>query len=176
MRFDPFIIANQTKERISVKIDPASSKMLAETTQEPLWQTDWTSEYLSDPRYEKYAVTTQDNELVALGAYYPIQDGAVYVYIIYVESSPESNPTLTRSDLRKYSGIGELLMAFGIKLSIDLGGNGDILFEAKTDELKEHYIRDFGAVPVGPLQSGGPARLLICDESAAQIFTKYLSE
>lgn len=92
------------------------------------------------------------------------------------ESSPENNPTLTRPDSRKYSGIGELLMAFGIKLSINLGGNGDILFEAKTDALKEHYIQDFGAIPVGTPQSSGPARLLICDESAAQIFTKYLFE
>lgn len=118
----------------------------------------------------------EKDELVALGAYFPVQNGAIYVYIVYIESSPESNPVLTHSKARKYSGIGELMMAFGIKLSIDLGGNGDILFEAKTDALKDHYIHDFGAIPVDSAQSGGPLRLLICDESAAGLFIKYLSE
>ncbi|MBD5093437.1 MAG: hypothetical protein HDT26_03945 [Subdoligranulum sp.] len=176
MRFEPFIISNQTNEKVIVRMIPASSDMLRQTMEPPVWQTDWTSDYLSDPKIQKYAVLAEYDELVALGAYFPVQNGAVYVYIVYIESSPENNPVLTHSKDRKYSGIGELMMAFGIKLPIDLGGNGDILFEAKTDALKEHYIRDFGAIPVGTVQSGGPVRLLICDESAARIFTKYLSE
>lgn len=176
MRFEPFIISNQTNEKVIVRIVPASPDILRKTTEPPLWQTDWNSDYLSDPRFQKYAVLAGNDELVALGAYFPVQNGAIYIYIVYIESSPENNPVLTHFKVRKYSGIGELMMAFGIKLSIDLGGNGDILFEAKTDALKEHYIQDFGAIPLGSGQNGGPVRLLICDENAARIFTKYLSE
>mgnify|MGYP000644643491 FL=1 len=36
---------------------------------------------------------TEDGEIIALGAY-RVQKGSVAVYIAYIESQPESNPTL----------------------------------------------------------------------------------
>lgn len=51
MRFEPFIISNQTNEKVIVRIVPASADMLHQTTQPPEWQTDWTSDYLSDPKF-----------------------------------------------------------------------------------------------------------------------------
>ena len=87
---------------------------------------------------------TDDGELVALAAY-QISGRKAYVYILYAESAPANNPVLTRKAERKYCGIGAALIAFGIKFSIDNGCRGDVVFDAKTDELAKHYAEDFGA-------------------------------
>ena len=70
-----------------------------------------------------------------------------------MEAHPESNPTMDDGN-PKYRGIGRLLIAQGIKLSIDNGLGGNVVLEAKTSELAAHYQRDFGAVRLpGPPQS-----------------------
>ena len=97
----------------------------------------------------------------------------MFVYIEYIESHPESNPTLTMQ--KKYLGIGRMMIAFGIQLSIDSGKNGVVSFEAKTDELAKHYIRDFGAIRVFAKQSGGPIMLMLADNAALSLFNTYLS-
>ena len=66
-------------------------------------------------------------------------------------------------------------VAFGIQLSIDSGKNGVVTFEAKTDELAKHYIRDFGAIRVFAKQSGGPIMLMLADNAALSLFNTYLS-
>ena len=116
-----------------------------------------------------YAVVKGD-ELIALGAY-EIQVSSLIVHIVYIESHPDSNPTISKVG-RKYRGIGRLLIAYGIKLSVDHGFGGDVVLEAKTTELANHYINDFGAVKL-PSFSGAP-RLLIADDAAKRIFFSYL--
>lgn len=100
-----------------------------------------------------------------------ILDNILAVRIIYMEAQPQSNPVL--SETRKYIGIGKLLIAFGIKLSIDHGFNGDVLLEAKTTELADHYRRDFQAVQLPVFDLSAP-RFLISDEAAEKIFFDYL--
>lgn len=124
-------------------------------------------ESLSFFRYNK----TEEGEIVALGAY-RVREGSVAVYIAYIESQPESNPTLTKQ--KKYRGIGKAMIAFGIQLSIDANCNGVVVFEAKTDELEQHYIRDFGARPVASLYPDGPKTFMIADQAAKDIFSSYL--
>ena len=46
--------------------------------------------------------------------------------------------------------------------------------EAKTDDLEQHYIRDFGARPVASLYPDGPKTFMIADEAAKNIFSSYL--
>ena len=125
-----------------------------------------------DPAVEKYTAKTESGEIVALGAYRETES-SMFVYIEYIESHPESNPTLTVN--RKYLDIGRMMIAFGIQLSIDSGKNGVVTFEAKTDELAKHYIRDFGAIQVFAKQSGGPIMLMIADNAALSLFNTYLS-
>ena len=122
-------------------------------------------------RKKKYVAKTEEGEIVALGAY-RVREGSVAVYIAYIESQPESNPTLTRQ--KKYQGIGKAMIAFGIQLSIDANCNGVVVFEAKTDELEQHYIRDFGARPVASLYPDGPKTFMIADQAAKDIFSSYL--
>ncbi len=165
-----FVTVSDTGNKIPVEIDKSTADDLSATKEN--WQTDWTSEFIGDPALEKYTAKTESGEIVALGAYRETES-SMFVYIEYIESHPESNPTLTVN--RKYLDIGRMMIAFGIQLSIDSGKNGVVTFEAKTDELAKHYIRDFGAIQVFAKQSGRPIMLMIADNAALSLFNPYLS-
>ena len=175
MFFAPYVIRGSNAEKVLVQILPASPEDLAATKGTPSWQTDWESEYLSQPSVDKFALKLENGELLTLGAY-QISGRKAYVYILYAESAPASNPVLTAKAERKYSGIGAALIAFGIKYSIDNGCRGDVVFDAKTDELAKHYAEDFGAKRIPSISSGGPKRFMLADEDAWRLFSKYLTE
>lgn len=175
MYFFPFVIRADTKKPLKVTIDTAQEKDLAATHSVPEWQTDWTSEYLSASDVDKFAVKAPGGELIALAAY-QIRGRSAYVFILYAESAPHSNPTMKPKQSRKYYGIGELLIAYGIKYSIDHGCRGDVVFDAKTDELARHYETDFFARRIPSLESGGPKRYMLADEGAWRLFSKFLKE
>ena len=134
------------------------------------WQTVWDTDFILDPQKEKYVAKTEEGEIVALGAY-RVREGSVAVYIAYIESQPESNPTIA-GKTRKYKGIGRVLIAYGIKLSIDHECGGTVTFEAKVPELAEHYIRDYGAAPLPSF--GGAPRYELSGEAAMNVFVTYL--
>lgn len=169
MIFDPYIETENNK--VPVFIQKMRKMDAIKTREEPVWQTDWTSEYIAAAPYEKYAVQTTDGELVALGMY-EVLENALVVRIAYMESQLESNPVLS-GKIRKYYGIGKLMIAYGIKLSIDHGFGGDVILEAKTDALAVHYRDDFGGVEL-PAFDGGAPRFLIQGEAAKHIFFSYL--
>lgn len=171
--FEPYILSTETQEHVPVRIEEMTSADAESTHLPPVWQTDWASDFILNPEYLKYAVRTPEEELVALAAYEILPDSLV-VHIAYLESHPDSNPTLQKGT-RRYKGIGRVLMAFGIKLSIDNDFGGDITFEAKTPELERHYVRDFGAVPLPAFGDGSAPRYLISGEAAKRIFLSYLS-
>lgn len=169
MYFQPFVY-DKEKRRVLVTITPMTNKDAEQTNAHPLWQTSWTSEFLLNERFEKYAAKVGD-ELLALGAY-EVLENALIVHIVYMEAQPESNPTLDEGN-PKYTGIGRLMVAYGIKLSIDNGFTGDVVLEAKTTKLAKHYEQDFGAVQIPAFQTSAP-RYLIADDAAKQIFFTYL--
>ena len=170
MQFQPFVYGRDGRQ-IPVTIAPMEQQDAESTNRYPLWQTSWTSEYLADPSFKKYTAKV-GNELIALAAY-EILEGSLVVHIVYMEAQPESNPTLTDS-APKFTGIGRLMIAYGIKLSIDNGFAEDVVLEAKTTQLAQHYERDFGAVLLPALHSSAP-RYLIADEAAKRIFFTYLA-
>lgn len=169
MQFKPFV-SDKEGLPIPVRITPMSPQDAETTNIPPLWQTSWSSNYLQDSRFQKYAAKV-DDELIALAAY-EILSNVLVVHIAYMEANPHSNPTIN-SGVPKYSGIGRMLIAYGIKLSIDSGFAGDVVLEAKTTQLAQHYERDFGAVKLPTFQSSAP-RYLIADEAAKRIFFTYL--
>ena len=152
-KFVPFIIKTDGSQNISVKIVRMKKSDAVQTEKEPVWQTSWLSDYIQDDAFEKYALKTSNGELVALAAY-EILENDVMVHITYIESQPESNPTIVGHS-KKYQGIGRVLIAYGIKLSIDHECGGPVTFEAKVPELAEHYVRDYGACPL-PSFGGAP--------------------
>ena len=74
---------------------------------------------------------------------------------------------------RKYAGIGAALLAFGIQLPIDYGYGGAIYLKAKTTQLREHYMRNYGAIPFSRFD---PFLLLIDGDAARELFGQYLKE
>lgn len=135
------------------------------------WQTNWQSAFIQSDELEKYALAIEGTkELVGLGAYRDMPEG-VLVYVEYIESAPCSNPNMT--DRKAYLGIGAALLAFGIQLSIDYGYGGTIFLKAKTSELREYYIRSFGAIP---FSRRDPFLLLIDGEASQALFSQYLKE
>ena len=120
-------------------------------------------------RYTDQVVLTYDSD-GALAAY-EILENDVMVHITYIESQPESNPTIVGHS-KKYQGIGRVLIAYGIKLSIDHECGGTVTFEAKVPELAEHYVRDYGACPLPSF--GGAPRYELSGEAAMNIFVTYL--
>lgn len=50
------------------------------------------------------------------------------------------------------------------------------MFDAKTDELAQHYAKDFGAKLIPSAASGGPKRFMLADEDAWKLFSKHLEE
>ena len=139
MTLQYFVTASDTGNRIPIEVDKSTPADLAATKES--WQTDWTSEFIGDPALEKYTAKTENGEIVALGAYRETES-SMFVYIEYIESHPKSNPTLTIQ--KKYLGIGRMMIAFGIQLSIDSGKNGVVTFEAKM--LKENESELEGTV------------------------------
>ena len=165
VRFKPFVF-DKDYQQILVSIVPMMRFDMESTDLPPVWQTSWTSEYLAGERIEKYAAKV-GNELIALGVY-EILNRSLVVHIVYIEAQPESNPNLDGGK-PKYTGIGRLMIAYGIKLSIDNGFAGDVVLEAKTTELTRHYEKDLGAIPLPIFDSSAP-RYLIADETAKRIF------
>lgn len=169
MRFLPYIIDNNGNKHY-VTISAMTKEDAAETKEYPEWQTSWDKPFFQKKNVSCYSFKS-DEELIALGAY-EVQKNALVVYIIYMEAQPESNPTITPVN-RKYRGIGSMLIAYGIKLSIDNGFDGDVVLRAKTSELADHYVKDFGAVKLPSYDSSAP-RYIIADEAAKEIFYRYL--
>lgn len=172
MRFQPFVYDSENRW-VAVTIAPMTPQDAIETTKEPRWQTDWTSNYIAKSGFDIYGCKTRAGELVGLGAY-EISEDIVTVHIVYMESQAQSNPTLCEKP--KYHGIGRVLIAYGIKISVDAGFNGDVTLDAKTPELARHYERDFGAFQIPGRERGAAPRYLICDEAARDIFVPYLEE
>lgn len=171
-KFELFVW-DRAGKKVPTKVLRATREDLESTAAAPVWQTDWTTEYIVESGFEIYALKTKNGELVALGAY-EIEENIVTVHIVYMESQAQSNPTLCKEP--KYRGIGRALIAYGIKLSADAGFNGDVTLDAKTPELARHYERDFGALLIPGRKDGAAPRYLICDEAAIDIFTSYLEE
>lgn len=67
-RFEPYILSGPDHERVPVAIEEMTRADAESTNQPPLWQTDWTSDFIQNEEYQKYAVRTPEGELVALGA------------------------------------------------------------------------------------------------------------
>lgn len=102
MQFKPFIFDKMNRQ-VPVSIKPMLQSDAEFTNLPPVWQTSWTSRYLTEGRLEKYSAKVED-ELIALGAYEVLENSLV-VHIVYMEANPESNPTLD-GGTPKYTGIG----------------------------------------------------------------------
>lgn len=175
MRFQSYITRVCDNSRVLTTISPATDDDLLRTAQDPVWRTNWGSDYIQQSKALLYAQRTFDGELVGLAAYEILRE-VITVNILYMESEPGSGPEVIREN-RTYRNIGRVFIAFGIKLSIDHGFNGDVTLSAKTPELAKHYELDYGAIRLpGRNRIDVAPRYLICDETAQSIFELYLED
>lgn len=100
------------------------------------WLFNWTG---SDLAYcNIYKLQIKDDEAIQGLVAAEIVRGAVYVHLI--ESAPHN-----QLPNKAYEGVGGHLFAIAIKLSLALGFGGYIYFEAKNQQLADHYAEVFGA-------------------------------
>ena len=120
----------------------------------------------------KVALRRRDNaELLGLMSY-EFDEKGLAVEVIYLESAGHSNANLlhTKGGQKKYIGIAKALFAYAASVSVEAGFGGVLFFKAKTSELREYYIREFGAMPLG---SYDPFRLIIWEDAAERIISEY---
>ncbi|SCJ74870.1 Uncharacterised protein [uncultured Flavonifractor sp.] len=163
-----FVWNTDASEKIPVMVTPSTFEDLKQTGD---WQTQWTSQAAQEMP-NKVALRRRDNgELLGLMSY-TLDEKGLAVEIIYLESAGHSNANLlrTRGGEKKYIGIAKALFAYAAAVSVEAGFGGVLFFKAKTTELREYYIREFGAMPLG---SYDPFRLIIWEDSAEHIIAEY---
>lgn len=135
------------------------------------WQTKWTSKAAQDMPNKVALRRTDTNELLGLMAY-TVDDAILAVEIIYVESADHSNANLLHEidGEKKYIGIAKALFAYAVSISMESGYDDVLVFKAKTSELVECYIREFGASHVG---SYDPFRLVIWEDAAQELIDYF---
>ena len=163
-----FVWNADLSEKIPTTITPATAKDLEQTTE---WQTQWVSRAAQEMPNKAALRRMDDAELLGLMSY-ELDEKGMAVEIVYLESAGHSNANLlhTNRGQKKYIGIGRALFAYAAAVSIDAGFGGVMFFKAKTSELREYYIREFGAMPLG---SFDPFRLIIWEDAAERIITGY---
>ena len=155
-------------EKISTTITPATSEDLKQTED---WQTQWTSRAAREMP-NKVALRRRDDAALLGLMSYELDEKGLAVEIIYLESAGHSNANLlhTKGGQKKYIGIAKALFAYAASVSVKAGFGGVLFFKAKTSDLREYYIREFGAMPLG---SYDPFRLIIWEDAAERIISEY---
>ena len=171
MKLKLSIVEKCSEDVIPVYMVPMTAQDAKQTLADPVWQSDWTSNYINSSKFSNFALKTEDNETVALSSY-EYWEHFLVVHIAYAESAPSSNPTQTSN--RKYFGIGKAIIAYGIQLSVNAGFGGAVMFEAKTTELLRHYKEDFCALPLPMGGQAGPQKFLIDGETAIRLIADFL--
>lgn len=160
---------NETLDvKIPAVVKPATENDFGQTTG---WQTNWTSKAASDMPNKVALRRSDDNELLGLMSY-DLNEKGLAVEIIYIESAGHSNANLLKETggRKKYVGVAKALFAYAVKVSMDAGFGGVLYFRAKTSQLRDHYIKKFGAVPLGQYD---PFRLIIWEDAAEEIISEY---
>ena len=165
---DLFVMEETQEEKIPVLVEPATEQDMAKAQN---WQTDWTTPFAAHLP-NKVALHRKDNgELLGLMSY-ELDRGSLAVEIVYIESARHSNANLLHmtGESKRYFGIAKALLAYGVQISLESGFDGVLIFKAKTSELLDYYMREFGARPVG---SYDPFRLVIWEDAAERIISEF---
>lgn len=161
-----FFVLETDGRKVPVYVSEATPDDLQATAK---WQTQWTSRFAREMPNKVALRRTDTEELLGLMSYI-LDDRGLAVEIVYVESADHSNANILHAEgkRKKYIGIAKALFAYAVSVSIESGYGGVLVFKAKTSELVEYYIREFGASHAG---SYDPFRLVIW-EDAAQLLIK----
>lgn len=168
---DLFVLDAISNERIPADVEMATEQDFAATQN---WQTSWNSTY-AQTLPNKVALHRKDNdELLGLMSY-ELDDRGLAVEILYMESARHSNANLVHAEggHKKYLGIAKAMFAYAVQISLDAGFDGVLVFKAKTSDLLDYYMKEYGAQQVG---SYDPFRLVIWEDAAERLIAEFRKE
>lgn len=124
------------------------------------WLFNWKYEFNQINR-EVYKLTILGQPDIIQGLMsFTVKSDHVYIYLLESASYNIGKDKI-------YEGVPGNLVAYACKLSVQIGGEGFVSFESKT-ELINHYINSLGAYNFG-------GRLMIIDDKAARrLIDKYI--
>lgn len=166
-----FVLDAISNERIPADVEMATEQDFAATQN---WQTSWNSTY-AQTLPNKVALHRKDNnELLGLMSY-ELDDRGLAVEILYMESARHSNANLVHAEggHKKYLGIAKAMFAYAVQISLDAGFDGVLVFKAKTSDLLDYYMKEYGARQVG---SYDPFRLVIWEDAAERLIAEFRKE
>jgi len=151
-----------TGEALDTLVLPVTKADLKEVTKKNDWKFDWKLE-LSEPERQVYKLVTKKEPQTIHGLLsLEIKHDHVFMYL--VESAP-----FNRGKNKKYLGVCGNLTAYGCKISMENGFDGEIAFEPKT-ALIPHYQKTLGAVMISK------RRMAILEKDAKVLLDKYFPE
>ena len=175
MTLQYFVTASDTGNRIPIEVDKSTPADLAATKES--WQTDWTSEFIRLSFKSDDAVFTRINGKLDAERDHHTPDAQIF--FLNGQRRVALRVAFDVLNINEHAGFCFAVSTqcydfavFGFSRVLFQCG---VTFEAKTDELAKHYIRDFGAIRVFAKQSGGPIMLMLADNAALLLFNTYLS-
>lgn len=166
-----YVLDAATKGKIPTIVKPATEQDFRATKD---WQTKWTTPYASQLPNKVALHREDDDELLGLMSYELFEKGLA-VEVIYMENARHSNANLLRTEnkRKKYTGVGKALFAYAVQISLDAGFDGVLVFKAKTSDLLDYYMQEFGARQVAAYD---PLRLVIWEDAAEAIISDFTVE
>jgi len=123
------------------------------------WHFDWIKE-LQIPSREVYKLTIVNNNTIVQGLIsLEVQENFVVMHLI-------ENAPFNKGKNKVYLGVAGNMVAFACRLSFQRGGEGYVLFLAKS-KLLEHYEINLGAIHIGNY------KMIINTKAALVLTNKY---
>jgi hypothetical protein len=156
--FTPCLIERSTGKIVKTRYKHINKEEVPEE-----WQFNWKKPFdVKD--CEILALYLEDtNEIQGLVAYMPKKENHS-VYVVNVEVAPHNY-----RHVGKYKGTGAHLFAIAIKKSMELGFEGHIHFNAKTNII-EHYEKTIGA----RLVNAKNGMMEVSEQDAKDVYEKYM--
>jgi hypothetical protein len=126
---------------LETEISLAIKEDMKLATKKNNWHFSWKTEFNLDDRIVFKLLKADEPEIIQGLISLSDMDGFVYVHL--AESAP-----MNFGPDKKHEGVGGNLFAFACKRSWDLGNEGFVSYQAKTN-LITHYEKVLGAVHIG---------------------------
>lgn len=111
------------------------------------WYVNWSA---LTPKNEVYALVIKGT--VDIQGLVAVEDNTDYdaVYIAWAVAAPFNNPEYCEQ--KKYVGVGGHLLAIAAERSMALGHEGFLTGFCRNEDILQHFVKEYGAVPIRMLQ------------------------
>lgn len=142
--FAPCLIECKTGRVVKTTVKEMKRSELKGYNKSSGWYIDWSK--VPRGKTIKAIFAEGNNEIQGLIAYEELSDHLT-INIHWTVANPKSNGNFTKN--KEYRGIGAHLFAIAAKASIECGYDGFVESKAANSRLLEHYVNEFGAIPLG---------------------------